>query len=218
MNSYTLTRYCGWGSGLTLMRVSCLAVFLFVAVSFAGAADPARSAPAPADMEMALGRDDAPVTIIEYASLSCPHCAKFHEETLPALREKYIDTGKVRLVFREFPLERTAFLASIIARCAGEKRYFAFIDAFFKKQRAWYSADDPFEALLQIARLGGLSAKDVKACVEDEALGDGILQTRLDAEQEHGISSTPSFVIDGRTYLGALTLQEIERIIIPLIP
>ena len=200
------------------MRVSCLAVLLFVAVSFAGAADPARSAPAPADMEMALGRDDAPVTIIEYASLSCPHCAKFHEETLPALREKYIDTGKVRLVFREFPLERTAFLASIIARCAGEKRYFAFIDAFFKKQRAWYSADDPFEALLQIARLGGLSAKDVRACVEDEALGDGILQTRLDAEQEHGISSTPSFVIDGRTYLGALTLQEIERIIIPLIP
>ena len=218
MNSYTLTRYCGWGSGLTLMRVSFLAVFLFVAVSFAGAADPARSAPAPADMEMALGRDDAPVTIIEYASLSCPHCAKFHEETLPALREKYIDTGKVRLVFREFPLERTAFLASIIARCAGEKRYFAFIDVFFKKQRAWYSADDPFEALLQIARLGGLSAKDVKACVEDEALGDGILQTRLDAEQEHGISSTPSFVIDGKTYLGALTLQEIERIIIPLIP
>jgi len=200
------------------MRVSCLAVLLFVAASFAGAADPARSAPAPADMEMALGRDDAPVTIIEYASLSCPHCAKFHEETLPALREKYIDTGKVRLVFREFPLERTAFLASIIARCAGEKRYFAFIDAFFKKQRAWYSADDPFEALLQIARLGGLSAKDVKACVEDEALGDGILQTRLDAEQEHGISSTPSFVIDGRTYLGALTLREIEQIIIPLIP
>lgn len=218
MNSYTHTRYCGAGSRLTLMRVPCLAVFLFVSVLFAGAADPARSAPAPADMEMALGRDDAPVTIIEYASLSCPHCAKFHEETLPALREKYIDTGKVRLVFREFPLERTAFLASIIARCAGEKRYFAFIDAFFKKQRAWYSADDPFEALLGIARLGGLSAKDVKACVEDETLGDGILQTRLDAEQEHGISSTPSFVIDGRTYLGALTLQEIEQIIIPLIP
>ena len=203
---------------MTLMRVPCLAAFLFVSALFAGVAGPARSAPAPADMEMALGRDDAPVTIIEYASLSCPHCAKFHEETLPALREKYIDTGKVRLVFREFPLERTAFLASIIARCAGEKRYFAFIDVFFKKQRAWYSADDPFEALLQIARLGGLSTKDVRACTEDEALGDGILQTRLDAEQKHGIHSTPSFIIDGKTHLGALTLQEIEKIIIPLIP
>ncbi len=200
------------------MRVSFAGAFLFVAVSVAGAAEPARAAPAPADAEMALGREDAPVTIVEYASLSCPHCATFHEETLPALREKYIDTGKVRLVFREFPLERTALWASIVARCAGEKRYFAFVDTLFRKQRAWYSAEDPFEALLRIARLGGLSAGEVEACAGDAALSDGILRTRLDGEREHGIDSTPSFVIGGKTYRGVLTLEDIEAIIVPLLP
>ena len=226
MNSYTRTRCCGMESGLTLMRAFHLTAVLFAAAAIAGIAKPVHPASAaegtaprgPALEEMALGRDDAPVTIIEYASLSCPHCATFHEETLPALREKYIDTGKVRLVFREFPLERTAFWASIIARCAGEKRYFAFIDVFFKKQQAWYSAEDPFEALTRIARLGGLSAKDAEACREDKALGDYILQIRLDGERDHGIDSTPSFVIDGKTYRGVLTLEQIERIIAPLLP
>ena len=208
------------------MRVFRLTAVLFVAAAIMGAAKPVHPASAtgetaprgPALGEMALGRDDAPVTIVEYASLSCPHCATFHEETLPALREKYIDTGKVRLVFREFPLERTALWASIIARCAGAKRYFAFIDVFFRKQQSWYSAEDPFEALARIARLGGLSARDVEACREDEALGDYILQTRLDGERDHGIDSTPSFVIDGKTYRGVLTLEQIERIIAPLLP
>lgn len=208
------------------MRVFRLTAVLFVAAAIAGIAQPAHPASAagetapkgPVLEDMALGRDDAPVTIVEYASLSCPHCATFHEETLPALREKYIDTGKVRLVFREFPLERTAFWASIIARCAGEKRYFAFIDAFFAKQQAWYSAEDPFAALSRIARLGGLSARDVEACREDEALGDYVLQIRLDGERDHGIDSTPSFVIGGKTYRGVLTLDQIERIIAPLLP
>ncbi len=218
MNSYNRTICSGVESRLTLIRVSCLAVFIFAVALTTGAVAPASAAPAPADMEMALGRDDAPVTIIEYASMSCPHCAKFHEQTLPMLQEKYIDTGKVRLVFREFPLERTAYWASIMARCAGEKRYFAFVDVFFKKQQSWYSAEDPFQALLKIARLGGLSASAVKACSEDQALGDGILQTRLEGEQQHDVTSTPSFVIDGKTYRGALTLEEIEKIIIPLLP
>lgn len=218
MNSYTHTRYCGAESKLTLMKVSFVAVALFVAALISGLESPAIAAPLPADQEMALGREDAPVTIIEYASLSCPHCAKFHEETLPELQTKYIDTGMVRLVFREFPLERTAFWASIMARCAGEERYFAFVDVFFKKQRSWYSAEDPFQALLKIARLGGLSSARVKECAEDQALGDGILKTRLDGEQKHGVSSTPSFVIDGETYRGALSMEELEKIIKPLLP
>ncbi len=203
---------------MTLIRVSCQAILICAVVLIMTVEAPASAAPAPADMEMALGRVDAPVTIIEYASLSCSHCAKFHEQTLPTLQKKYIDTGKVRLVFREFPLEKTAFWASIMARCAGTKRYFAFVDVFFEKQQSWYSAENPFEALLKIARLGGLSASAVKACSEDKALGDGILQTRLDGEHQHEVTSTPSFVIDGKTYRGALTLEEIEKIIIPLLP
>ena len=203
---------------MTLFRVSCQAILIFAVVLIMGIDAPASAAPAPADMEMALGRDDAPVTIIEYASLSCTHCAKFHEQTLPTLQEKYIDAGKVRLVFREFPLEQTAFWASIMARCAGTKRYFAFVNMFFKKQQNWYSAKDPFQALVKIARLGGLSASAIKACSEDKALGDGILQTRLDGEQQHEVTSTPTFLIDGKTYRGALTLEELEKIIIPLLP
>jgi len=218
MNSYNYTRYGSVEGELTLMKVSCLAATLFVATLIMGAAAPAWAAPAPADLDMAIGQDDAPITIIEYASLSCSHCAKFHEETLPMLQKKYIDTGKVRLIFREFPLERTAFWASIIARCAGEKRYFAFVNVFFKKQQSWYAAEDPFQSLLQIARLGGLSANAVKACTDDAALGDGILKTRLDGEQKHEVSSTPSFVIDGKTYRGALTMEQLEEIITPLLP
>lgn len=203
---------------MTLSRVSWLAIFLFATTLIMGTATLAFAAPAPTDMEMALGRDDAPVTIIEYASMSCPHCAEFHEQTLPMLQEKYIDTGKIRLVFREFPLERTALWASIMARCAGAKRYFAFVDMFFKKQKSWYSAEDPFQALVKIARLGGLSGSAVKACSEDKTLGDAIIQTRLDGEQKHEVTSTPSFVIDDKVYRGALTLEEIEKIIIPLLP
>ena len=218
MNSYTYTRYSSVENKLALMKVSCLAGALFVATLIMGAAAPAWAASAPADLDMAIGQDDAPITIIEYASLSCSHCAKFHEATLPLLQKKYIDTGKVRLIFREFPLERTAFWASIIARCAGEKRYFAFVDVFFKKQQSWYAAEDPFQSLLQIARLGGLSANAIKACMDDATLGDGILKTRLDGEQKHEVSSTPSFVIDGKTYRGALTMEQLEEIITPLLP
>jgi protein-disulfide isomerase len=218
MNSYTYTRYSSAESRLTLIKVSCIAAALFVATLIMSAAAPVWAAPASADLEMAIGQDDAPITIIEYASLSCPHCARFHELTLPLLQKKYIDTGKVRLVFRAFPLERTAFWASIIARCAGEKRYFAFVDVFFKKQQSWFSAEDPFKSLLQIARLGGLSANAVKACTDDTALGDGILKTRLDGEQKHEVSSTPSFVIDGKTYRGALTMDQLDEIITPLLP
>jgi protein-disulfide isomerase len=218
MNSYTYTRYSSAEGKLTLMKVPCFAAALFVATLIMGAAASAWAAPAPADLDMAIGQDDAPITIIEYSSLSCSHCAKFHEETLPMLQKKYIDTGKVRLIFREFPLERTAFWASIIARCAGEKRYFAFVNVFFKKQQSWYAAEDPFQSLLQIARLGGLSANAVKACTDDDALGDGILKTRLDGEQKHEVSSTPSFVIDGKTYRGALTMEQLEEIITPLLP
>jgi protein-disulfide isomerase len=201
--------------------VTLLRVFLVVAGVVAGALmaapDAARAAPVAPDQELALGSPEAKVTIVEYASLSCPHCARFHEETLPKLREKYIDSGKVRLVFRDFPLERTAFWAAIIARCAGPERYFAFIDVFFKKQSAWYSSEDPLAALTRLARLGGLGGEEIQACIADQGIGDSILRLRMQGEKDHDVSSTPSFVIDGKTYRGALSLEEIEKLILPLL-
>ncbi len=171
-----------------------------------------------ADSDMVLGQKDAPVTIIEYASLSCQHCAKFHEETLPQFKKKYIDTGKVKLIFREFPLEKTAFWASIMARCAGEGRYFALIETFFKKQHSWSRAEDPYQALMKISQMGGLSSASIKQCAEDKALGDSIFQTRLEGEQRYNVRSTPSFVIDGETYPGALSIDKLEKLIKPLLP
>jgi protein-disulfide isomerase len=216
MSSYTHTRYCGWERAVTLLRVF-LVVAGVVAGALMAAPDAARSAPVAPDQELALGSPAAKVTIVEYASLSCPHCARFHEETLPKLREKYIDSGKVRLVFRDFPLERTAFWAAIIARCAGPERYFAFIDVFFKKQSAWYSSEDPLAALTRLARLGGLGGEEIQACIADQGIGDSILRLRMQGEKDHDVSSTPSFVIDGKTYRGALSLEEIEKLILPLL-
>src|SRR6478735_6633041 len=106
--------------------------------------------------ESAIGDATAPVTIIEYSSLTCPHCAAFHTQTLPELTKRYIDTGKVRLVLRDFPLDETALKASVIAHCAGPERVPEFVEVFFTRQQSWARAADPVQALTQLARLGGL--------------------------------------------------------------
>lgn len=164
-------------------------------------------------LEQAMGSADAPVTMIEYASLTCPHCAAFHKETLPALKEKYIDTGKVRLIFRDFPLDRLALDAAKLAHCAGPDRYFTFLGAFFQNQERWATAEDPRAALRQLALLGGLSGEKADACLNDRALEDGILQSRLDAEKQHQIESTPSFLINGKLYAGNQGIDKFSAII-----
>lgn len=151
--------------------------------------------------ERTLGETGAPVTIVEYASYTCPHCASFHTDTLPEIKERYIDTGKARLVMREFPLDQHALTASVIAQCAGE-RYFQFADAFFSMQAQWAQASDPRAALTNIARLGGLGEDEVEACLADQAMADSVLQMRLDAVEQHQIESTPSFVIEGEVLRG----------------
>ena len=165
--------------------------------------------------EQVLGDPAAPVTIIEYASLTCPHCAAFHEETLPALKERYIDTGKAKLVMRDFPLDQSALLAAALAHCAGPDRYFAFIDALFGNQAQWARAADPKEALLQLAQLGGLPRDKAEACLADEALLDAILQERLDGQNEYAINSTPSFVIDGEKLEGSHGIEDFAAVIDP---
>lgn len=142
-----------------------------------------------------MGDPAAPITIIEYASLTCPHCARFHAETLPQLKANWIDTGKAKLVYRDYPLDRFAASASMIARCAPTDKYFVFIHAFFSQQKSWAHAEDPVKILTQLAGLGGMSKEDVDACLANEALQDGILQMRLEGQMEYDVNSTPSFVI-----------------------
>lgn len=150
-----------------------------------------------------LGKPDAPVTIIEYASLTCPHCAHFHKETLPKIKEEWIDTGKAKLVFRNFPFDRPALSAAVLAECGGNERYFSFIGAFFQQQDNWARAQDPVAALIRIAKLGGLSEEKAQACLKDEQLANRVVAQRLTGEKDLGVNSTPTFFINGRQLVGA---------------
>lgn len=167
--------------------------------------------------EQALGDPDAPVTIIEYASLTCPHCAQFHTEVLPELKERYIEDGKVRLVYRDFPLDERALMAAALAHCAGPDRYFGFLDVLFETQSSWARANDHIAALKKLGKLGGMNDAQMDACLADQELTDGILQTRLDGQNEHQVSSTPTLVINGEVYAGARSVEELSEVIDPLV-
>jgi protein-disulfide isomerase len=180
---------------------------------FLSAAAQSQTAPAadPRLQEMVLGKADAPITIIEYASLTCPHCARFHAETLPQLKAEFIDTGKARLIFRDFPLDQLAFAGAVLARCGGPDRYYTFLNVLFAQQGQWATSSDPKGALTQIGRLGGVPSDQFEACLADKALADQILNSRLEGNQKHNVSSTPSFVIGGKTYAGNLTIAELRE-------
>ena len=162
--------------------------------------------------EKVLGNADAPVTIVEYASMTCPHCATFHERTLPQIKEKYIDTGKARLIMREFPFDPRAEAGFMLARCA-DNNYFAMVDVLFRQQRNWAAVDNAREALLQIARLGGFSQESFEACLTDQALLDNLRAVRTRGANDFGVDSTPTFFINGNTYKGALSVDEMSAII-----
>ncbi|MGH6903817.1 MAG: DsbA family protein, partial [Geminicoccaceae bacterium] len=167
--------------------------------------------------EQILGDPQAPVTIIEYASLTCPHCAQFHTEVLPELKERYIAPGKVRLIYRDFPLDQRALSAAVLAHCAAPDRYFSFLDVLFQTQASWAQADDHIAALKRLGKLGGLSEEQMNACLADQELTDGILRIRLEGQNQHDISSTPTLIIDGKTYAGARDIEELGAVIDPLV-
>ena len=167
--------------------------------------------------EEAIGDPNAPVTIIEYASLTCPHCAHFHKDVLPLLKERYIAPGKVRLIFRDFPLDQRALSAAILAHCAGPERYFGFLDVLFQTQESWARGDDYLAALKRIGKLGGLTDQQMDACFADQDLANKILQSRLDAQSQHDVNSTPTFIIAGKSYAGARDIDEFASLIDPLL-
>lgn len=162
--------------------------------------------------EKTIGQADAPVTIVEYASMTCPHCAHFHATTLPGIKEKYIDTGKARLIMREFGFDPRAEAGFMLARCSGDN-YFAMIDVLFKQQDAWARAQDGKEALLKIARLAGFSQESFEACLTDQKLLDDVRAVKDRGANEFGVDSTPTFFINGKKYAGALSVDEMSAII-----
>jgi protein-disulfide isomerase len=160
-----------------------------------------------------MGQPNAPITVVEYASLTCPHCAHFATTVLPTIEKEFIATGKVKLVYRDFPLDRLALFASMIARCAGPVRYFSMIDSFFAKQEQWATAKDPIAALTAIAEAHGMSANDVKACLADKAIADAVLQQRLEGDKTFHIEGTPTLIIGGDEYGGALSIDAFRAIV-----
>lgn len=181
---------------------------------------PVFAAPATVEEAMAersMGKADAPVTIIEFASLTCPHCKDFEVNVLPKLKTAYIDTGKVKFIYRDFPLDGRALLASMVARCAPKERYFAFLDALFRGQDSWARAQDPIQALGQVAKLGGMSQTDFDACIKNQALFDAIKKDALDAQSQYKIESTPTFVINGKKMEGGHSFEAFETALKPLL-
>ena len=201
------------------MRTICLIAMVLLLAGPTGAADAVQMAQAEAwPDDRSIGSADAPVTMIEYASLTCPHCASFHRETLPKLKQAYIDTGKVRLVYRDFPIDALAFRAAILTRCVEPERYFGMLEVLFAGQDGWARAKDPMAALRRIGRLAGIGTEKFDACMTDKKIGDGILGTRLKASQEHDVGTTPTFIINGRKITGAQPYEEFDKILRALVP
>lgn len=150
-----------------------------------------------------LGKADAPITIVEYASLTCPHCAHFDVDVLPKLKTKWIDSGKAKLVMRDYPLDEPALRAAMIARCAPGDKFYAFIDTFFHDQQQWVMSKDYKAALARLALLGGMSKTQFDACLANKAVEDKVLQSRLVATQRLAVDSTPTFFINGKKFDGA---------------
>jgi len=160
-----------------------------------------------------LGKPDAPITIVEYASLTCPHCAHFANDVLPEIKKEWIDTGKAKLVLRDFPLDEPALRAAMIARCAPPDRYYAFAETFFAAQEKWVRTTDYREALARLAKLGGMGKEEFDTCLKNTELENKIVAERLRATQELEVNSTPTFFVNGTKLAGAPTAEEFEKLL-----
>ena len=164
--------------------------------------------------DLALGKEDAPVTIIEYASMTCPHCAAFHKTTYPVLKTKYINTGKVRFIFREFPLDEVAVAASMVARCAGGDKTMALIEVLFSSQDTW-AVRQPIPPLMQIAKQAGFTQKSFEECLANQKLYNDIVAVRERASKEFKVESTPTLFINGKLQRGGVSIDDLEKLIQP---
>ncbi|MEI9914619.1 MAG: DsbA family protein [Methylovirgula sp.] len=168
--------------------------------------------------DVVQGKADAPVTIIEYASMTCPHCARFHAETYPTLLSKYIETGKVRFTLREFPLDPRAAAAFMLARCSGDgDKRTAVIDLLFNAQQSWAYSDTPIDALAGLMKQTGMGDKDFQACLNDQKLYDKVIKEREDAGKDFAIDATPTFFINGTKYSGEMPVAALTKILDPLV-
>ena len=163
-----------------------------------------------------LGKEDAPVTVVEYASMTCPHCAHFHETTYPELKKRYIDTGKVRFIFREFPLDPLAAGASMLARCADKEQFFPLIETLFQQQSKW-AVEKPIPQLLAIAKQAGFSEEKFKACLSDQKMLDAMQAEQKRATDKFQVNSTPTLFVNGKKHVGGISIDDLAKVIDPIV-
>ncbi len=201
------------------MWFTVVAIVLLLGAAPAAAQTPS-VAPAEAAAALALtpadrilGKPDAPITIVEYASLTCPHCRHFTTDVLPKLKAKWIDTGKVKLVLRDYPLDEPALRAAMVARCAPPERFYAFSETFFEAQEQWATARDYRAALERLAQFGGMTKNQFTACIADKKLEDQVIASRFAAGQKLSVTSTPSFFVNGTKFDGAPTAEAFDELL-----
>lgn len=203
-----------------LDALGALALTAAAAVSFTGGAEAQeatideKALLAPQALpDQVLGKADAPVTVVEYASMTCPHCAAFHSQTWPQLKSNYVDTGKIRFIFREYPLDPVAMAASMLARCATDDKYYDMIDLFFDHQREWAYTDKPLEGLQNMAKQAGFTQMSFEACLTNQKLLDELNATKDRAFKEFGVNSTPTFFINGQKLTGEQSIEAFSKAI-----
>lgn len=163
--------------------------------------------------DMTMGDPDAPVTVIDYASLTCAHCASFEVNTMPLLKEHYIETGKVYYILRDFPFDPIATAAFMLSHCAGPERYFGFVGVLFRQQQNWAFTQTPMEDLKTLARQGGFSDESFDTCMKDQKIFDHVKEVALRGAKTFNVRSTPTFFINGEKVEGALPWSEFEPLI-----
>lgn len=219
-------------SKISIGRRAAMALTLVGASLAAATATPLHAAPGDGPTEVAvealmnqpelpdlvMGNADAKVTIVEYASMTCGHCKQFHTKVLPDLKTKYVDTGKVRIVFREFPLDPRAFAASMLARCAGGDKTLPMISALFETQADWaFVKENPTPKLFEIAKQAGFTQESFDKCLTDQALLDKLTAIRTRAAETFGVSATPSFFINGKKLTEPPTVEGFDKTLEPLL-
>jgi protein-disulfide isomerase len=163
------------------------------------------------------GDANAPITIVEYASMTCSHCAAFHNQVYPTLKSKYIDTGKVKFMLREFPLDPLATAGFMLARCAGDKRE-PMIALLFAQQKNWAFVEKPLDGLSNIVKQTGISQESFESCLKDQSLYDKVNMVRDRAAEKLGVNSTPTFFINGKRISGEMTVEQLDKEVTPLLP
>ena len=195
------------------LRLSFLLILIFLVSRVSNAED--SSVLNITENDFVIGNIDAPITIIEYASMSCSHCASFHNDTLPDLKKEYIDTGKVKFVFRDFPYNFPALLGSMMMRCTPNEVRYDYMNALYKLQNQWVLEENAktTQELYKIMQSGGMKKEDFEACINNKDLEDKIIQEIIDAQEEFQIKNTPSFLINGNLVSGNKTIKEFRQII-----